>query len=98
MAKVTGPMFSMTASGTIGDGLTYRKGKVGCHVLRKQIHHDTAKATQLTQRASYSSAIVFWKSLHVHEKEFYNYLGDQQGITGYNYAIGQFLEGQAPEW
>ena len=93
MAKVSGPLFSMTAAGTVGDGICFQKGPGGHRVTLKPVHRDLRAASQLAHRASYQSAVSYWKSLHVHEKEFYNFLGHQIQITGFNYCVGRCLEG-----
>lgn len=93
MAKVSGPMFSVGAHGTIGEAITFKGSPSGPRVTVKPVHKDRKSDGQLVQRTSYDAAVSYWWGLHVHEREFYNYLGDQIGMTGFNYCVGRYLEG-----
>ena len=92
MAKTTGPLFSVEAHGTIGNSISYQKGSGGNRVTIKPVHRDAQSAGQLSNRSTYQSGVAAWHNLHVHSKEFYNYLGEQLSMTGFNYAMAHYME------
>lgn len=84
MAKVKGPLHSLTASGTVGGTLT----------LLRQFRTDIAKkksrpsgqpsAAQLARRAFYQQAAADWMALTVPQKAAYNAAADARQITPFN--------------
>jgi len=93
MPKVGAPLFSVTAKGMLGDVLCYQGGPSGGRVTVKPAHRDMKSAAQLSNRSSYLSACSYWNGLNEHEQMFYEYLGDQIGMTGFNYCVAQYMLG-----
>jgi hypothetical protein len=63
MAKVKGPLFSISASGTIADTATYRATARGAIAQMPPIPRTAANANQRRERARFELALVGWQSL-----------------------------------
>jgi hypothetical protein len=62
MAKLTGPLFSLGASGTIGKTLTFGNWK-GIHTSRQRVDPTNPKsAAQTAQRNIMSTVVAFWRA------------------------------------
>jgi len=94
MAKVTGPLFSIDARGTLADVLSYQRGFGKHRVMRKPGHRDAETALQQTQRAKFEAAIAYWKALSAVEKAGYNVLADPMQMTGYQYVLKLHMLGR----
>lgn len=96
MAKVTGPLMSMTASGSIGNTIT---------VLR-QLSRNIAKlkskpggrptSKQIARRAYYQQASANWMKLTPLQKAAYRPAADAAQITPYNLYMRQALNAYVP--
>ena len=93
MTRVRGPLFSVGARGTLGGAVSFKQSISGARVVKKPVPSDRRSGAQVANRGKFQEAIAYWRSLHEHEKEFYNYLGNQVGITGYDFCIGSYMEG-----
>lgn len=60
MARLTGPLHSLAASGRVGDKLVFRDAVVGPQVVHRVSHADAQSATQLTQRSYFADAAAKW--------------------------------------
>ena len=90
MAKVTGPLFSTEASGSVGMSVTFRKGKVWNQVT-PQFHRGPARSDSLTaHRALYAAGCVAWGNLTPAEKETY---ADppRPELSAFNYFMQLYL-------
>lgn len=96
MVKLKVPLMSQKAQGTIGGILTYEDRQGQARVIKKPDHRDAKSAAQETNRSKYMDACAYWNGLHEHEKEFYNYLGHQVDMTGFNYCVASYMEGWIP--
>lgn len=63
MAKVTAPLFSATASGTVGRKLTYRNTQQGAVVQRPAIPSKPATFAQGAERTRFTAAMAAWAAL-----------------------------------
>jgi len=68
MAKIIGPLFSNTASGSIGPRLTFSVRKSGQQARFQRAQKDVNSDSQNTQRGRYTSAVSWWKILTAAEK------------------------------
>ena len=98
MAKLNAPICSFGAKASLAKRLTYQDAPSGSRAISFPSHPDAKTPSQLIHRSKYQDAVLFWWSLHIHEREFYGYLANQLGITGFNYAVAQHLLGQNPTW
>ena len=92
MAKVTGPLFSMSASGTIGDAVTYGtwKGIPWARVWFKPENPQTAK--QVNVRGALIIALDFWQALAQVEKDKFDVLAEGTRMSGYNKMMKNALK------
>lgn len=93
MPRVTGPLFSVTAKGTLADALTFQGGPSGVRVQKVPRHRDRDSNTQSIQRASFVSAVSQWHNLSEGTKATYEAEALQFHMTGYNRYIKLCLLG-----
>lgn len=94
MVKVSGPLFSIEASGTLGDVLSYQRGWGKHRVTRKPGHRDAESAAQLTQREKFLEAVAYWHSLNSQEQAAYTAVAEGLQMTGYQYVLKEYLLGR----
>ncbi len=94
MAKLTGPLFSMEARGTMGGAVTYQKGFGGNRATRVPRHRDALTSGQVTQRSVFQVASDEWRWLGAEGKAGYARTGAEFRITGWNYFLREFLKGR----
>ena len=87
MPKLTGPLFSVRAGGTLGGAITYKGSNAGARVERVPRHRDRKSGAQLGQRALFLGAVGYWKGLTVGAKAAYKATADGLGMTGYQYVL-----------
>lgn len=63
MPKVTGPLFSINASGSVAGLLTFKNTAHGFVAQRTPHGHDSATTWQLIERQSMRDAAAAWKTL-----------------------------------
>ena len=102
MAKVTGPLFSISASGTLGDTLTYSKQKCRHYVKGnrleldgdyhfKQKIYDSQTVKQMAVREYFSNAVESWKNLSEEQKEVYINLAKGRPFTPISLYIKEYM-------
>ena len=102
MAKVKGPLLSVTASGTIGKTLTYAKSggvnvvkgsylkKVnGYYFTRELPVNESIK--QKSVRCCFSGARKAWNVLTEEEKQAYKDEACGKALTGYNIFVSNYI-------
>jgi hypothetical protein len=97
MAKVTGPLLSMDARGTLGGVVTYQDGFGKHRVTRKPVHRDAGSATQLDQRALFLEAVAYWKALSAGQKADWNATANLLRMTGYQLVLKEYMLGRLVE-
>lgn len=91
MAKVVAPLFSQTASGTIGQRLTFSSRKTGQQVRFQKKNRYTRSFAQNYQRLSFLFATRGWRLLSPVGKRAINYQARNLPMTGYNLYIKRRL-------
>jgi len=76
MAKVSMPLMSGEASGSIGPRLVFSKRASGQQVRFQRAQADAATSLQLVQRSKFSTAIGWWSCLNFNEKLAWFELGN----------------------
>lgn len=94
MPKLTGPLFSVEARGTLGNALTFKKGKEGQRVEKVPRPRDRKSVAQVAQRDLFVEAVLYWHSLGMSQRDYAEVKGDALRITGYNYVIREYLRGR----
>ena len=68
MAKLIGPIHSETASGSIGEALTYSQRKSGAQVRYQRKQKDVITTLRTAQRLKFQMAKDWWLELNSAEK------------------------------
>jgi len=93
VVKVTGPLFSLGASGTLGKTISYRHQLFGDQVEKKPKKRDLKSVAQLTRRGLFQGAVAYWNGLSDEEKEAYKSLAAGLPMTGFNLCVRDYLVG-----
>lgn len=72
MAKIQGPLLSLSASGSIGPRLTFSQRKSGQQARFQKAQVDVITSERTTQRAYFDEAVGKWNSLSGPEQEQWN--------------------------
>jgi len=75
MAKLIAPLLSQSASGSLGDVLTFSKRRTGNQVRFQRSQKDYTSTKRATQRGYFKTASIWWSLLTTEE---------QQGFAGYD--------------
>lgn len=83
MAKILGPLHSISAAGSFGPRLTFSNRKSGqqCRIQKAQVY--TPNTAQQTAREAYATAYAGWNALSEEEKQEYKDRA-KSTMTGYN--------------
>ena len=95
MAKLTAPLLSLRASGSINKTLTFFNCEHFSFVRSKRSpvkNADIPTAGRLAQRAIYSQGIQAWKYLTDEERIAYNELKYPLSQTGFNRFMSKYLK------
>ena len=63
MAKISGPLFSFGASGTVSKVLTFNQSNTTPTARKKPARSNSSTPMQLTMRAEFSDAAKAWRAL-----------------------------------
>lgn len=77
MPKVKGPLFSVSASGKIGDGITYQRHNIGHNVHSRKYRKKQYKEKQLFLRGWFKKAFYVWRN----------------NVTGFGFYISAYCKG-----
>jgi len=72
MAKLKGPLMGESASGSVGEELTYSKRQSGNQVRFQKKQADVITTDRTTQRAYFIEAIEKWNSLTDEQQQEWN--------------------------
>jgi hypothetical protein len=84
MAKITGPLFSRAASGTIGKKIQFRATPSGAVALRTPTHTPSATDAQKEHRERYAAECGNWQAMDDTERAPYVAIAAAQRITAFN--------------
>ena len=100
MAKVTGPLMSMTASGTLGDAIVFSTWKGRPYVRQHVKPANPKSAGQIAIRAVFAGSVAIYKSLNAITQATWIALGASMSITALNAfvqtSIKRFGDGGGP--
>lgn len=94
MAKLTGPLFSNTASGSFGPRLTFSQRRSGQQVRFQRAQKDVITAGRTAQRALYILAVDAWDTLDDVIKNIFKSLAVGENFTGYNLFVKLHIAGE----
>lgn len=100
MAKVTGPLLSLDASGSIANTMTFSRWKGRNYVRQRVIPTYTNTTLQAKVRALISDASIAWKSgatvgattIDATYKSDYEAVASGQAISGFNLFIRECVQ------
>ena len=100
MVKVGGPLFSMTAGGTLADSITFVKRLEGFRVETKPVPKHGRSAGQASQRNLFLAAAASWQLLGSGARAVYQALAEGKPLTGYSAYLRDCLRdgGTYPRW
>lgn len=100
MARVEGPLFSLDASGTIGDAVTYSKWKGIPYARKRVIPANPRSAAQTGIRAMFGFVAAFWDQLTSQSKATWDALATSLNVTPINAYVREnmrrWIEGNTP--
>jgi len=97
-------MFSLTASGTLGDVITYSNWKGLAYVRSRVIPSNPQTASQTSCRSTMCAAVSMWQSgscVNATSKASWDYYASGTGMSGFNRYVKKFIElntQQASPW
>lgn len=95
MAKVTGPLFSLSASGTLADTITFSMWKGTPYVRLTVIPNNPQTASQQSQRSTMTAGVSTWKhgvSCNATSKNSWGACASGTGMSGFNRFTGKFID------
>ena len=92
MAKVTGPLYSIEASGTYADSFIFSKWE-GLNIVKQYIRYrGTSTEKQNVIRDYFSEAITMYKKLNAVDKKAWNIRAVGTPMNGYNFFIKKAMK------
>lgn len=98
MAKVSGPLHSLEASGTVGNTLTMLKQRGRQLAKFKSKPGGAPTAAQLAQRARYRAAVDAWNLLDPAGKAAWQDAADAKRITAFNAFLAANIGSAGTLW
>lgn len=94
MTRVQGPMFSVTASGTIADAITYSNWKGLPYVRSRVVPANPRTDPQTSIRNTLKAGVSVWQdtaSQPVASKSSWDYYASGTGMSGFNRYASLFI-------
>jgi len=93
MAKVSGPLLSLGASGTIGGLMTFSNWKGQNYVRQRVTPYNPQSTDQTTQRGLFTDAVTHWQAKDAPTKLTWTDRAKELGYTmsGFNFFVQQYL-------
>ena len=83
MAKTTGPLLSLSASGSLAGALIFQRGPGGQTTKRHHRGNQTPTAARLAQQTRYRDAVAVWRGLDEAGRAPYVAESKSAGLTAY---------------
>ena len=102
MAKVTGPLMSFEAHGSLGSEFTFRAGAKAANVYRppdpSRGRRGQASPAQQAVRDNYTQALAAWRALEEIERQAWNVTAADDGrvVNGWNLFFAQWTPPPPP--
>ena len=92
MAKVTGPLFSISASGTVGKAFTFGIWK-GIQYVREWFKPANPRTAQQTNmRTAMTLIVAYWQAQGQAVKDVWNAFASGYAMTGFNMFVSRALK------
>jgi hypothetical protein len=98
MAKVQGPLLSISARGQVGDALQFRVDRGTTHVWRppgrKRQNRGTPSAAHVAHRAYYAEALTDWRRMGADRRAYYDAqaVAAPHSLSGWNLFVKYSLD------
>ena len=91
MAKIQGPLMSMSASGSIADAVTHRATKHGAVAQAKSKPTGPASEAQHRERLRFANAMHQWDSLTPEQRAPWEALATAHPLNDYKIFVREYL-------
>jgi hypothetical protein len=91
MAKIIGPLCSISAAGSLGDTITFQSVHGRPVARRHASPTNTPTPSQAARRASYAAGVTAWHALTAEEVSAWRLAGSLKALTGFNAFISDWL-------
>jgi len=91
MARVTGPLMSMDASGTVAGAIVFSRWKGLSYVRRHAIPNNPRAPKQVSVRAMMTFVSRAWGTSMIAVQAPWNLAAETQHMSGFNYFIGHAM-------
>lgn len=98
MAKIKGPLYSVRASGMIGERLTFSHRASGQQARFQKKQTDIITVDRQAVRDIYTLGVAAWNILSISEKGVYKTDAISMKMTGYNYFMKRYILSQVFAW
>jgi len=92
MARVKSPLFSLDASGTIGEAIVYSQWKNRPYVREHVIPFNPKTSTQTNLRAAFTLLVNKWQVLAAGDKTNWNNFAEQFDMSGFNQFMSRGIK------
>ena len=91
LARVTGPLFSMSASGSVGKAITFAnwKGVAYCREWFKPSNPQTAN--QVNVRTAFALAVAYYGTQSQAVKDAFDAFAEGTGKSGFDHFVGRAM-------
>ncbi len=96
MSKLKNPLTSLSASGSLGQLLTFKRRQKVDLVGRKPLPVDPGTAPQISQRQRFLACIVDWHALSASQQRQCQSAASRHRLTGYQYFMADCLAAPPP--
>jgi hypothetical protein len=90
MAKVKGPLFSLSASGEFNGMMEFRTVGSGTVAAGVKSRVPPRSPAQAAQTARFSRAVGGWRTLTLEQRNAWRTAGPAHGMTGYQLYISEY--------
>lgn len=90
MAKVQGPLLSLSASGEFGGLMEFRTGAAGTVAAAVKKVKPPRSPAQVSQSQRFANAVTGWAALTPEQKATWKATATPLGLTGYQYYVRQY--------
>lgn len=89
MARVNGPLFSITASGKLADAIVYSRWKGRDYVRQWLIPQNPRDPKQVNVRLAFALLVAYWHTQTDPNKALWQTFADDLKLSGFNVFMGR---------
>lgn len=90
MARVKGPLFSLSATGEF-KGMEFRTGGGSTVVAAPKTVLAPRRPAQIAQQAAFQTAVNAWKALDANGQQTWRTAAQNTGMSGYQLYVSEYL-------